>query len=316
MLKYSSKHWDDAGRPGPDCRAALFSAADQFHMIPGARRSLQVQAATFPGLGASLLSVQSSGHEINLEDSRFLTFMMPSAGLTQVRMDRRQHRIGEGQVLALSPCERWTRVERGRNRQFRAHLVKLPLARARREGFCLPEGGNPVVPTAAEALPGLQALLQYLFADLASPEPTLLRRPASDLFAALVIEHLRLLLTRPPELPRSEPGDAILLRQAEEFMRTHLGSPLTVPLIAQTCGVSPRRLQAAFRSRLGQNPWERVTALRLQAARAQLLTRPDLTVTEIALDCGFSHLGRFARSYGATFGEPPSATLRRARLQP
>jgi transcriptional regulator GlxA family with amidase domain len=33
-------------------------------------------------------------------------------------------------------------------------------------------------------------------------------------------------------------------------------------------------------------------------------------VTKVALDNGFSHLGRFARSYHARFGELPSATAR------
>ena len=33
-------------------------------------------------------------------------------------------------------------------------------------------------------------------------------------------------------------------------------------------------------------------------------------VTKVALDNGFSHLGRFARNYHARFGELPSATAR------
>jgi len=33
-------------------------------------------------------------------------------------------------------------------------------------------------------------------------------------------------------------------------------------------------------------------------------------VTKVALDCGFSHLGRFAAQYRAQFGELPSQTAR------
>jgi transcriptional regulator GlxA family with amidase domain len=32
-------------------------------------------------------------------------------------------------------------------------------------------------------------------------------------------------------------------------------------------------------------------------------------VTRVAMDCGFFHLGRFARDYRQAFGESPSVTL-------
>ena len=49
---------------------------------------------------------------------------------------------------------------------------------------------------------------------------------------------------------------------------------------------------------------------RLDHARAEILRRPGARVTDIAVECGFSHLGRFAQQYGARFGEAPSRTRR------
>ena len=53
---------------------------------------------------------------------------------------------------------------------------------------------------------------------------------------------------------------------------------------------------------------------RLAQARADLeAPGHDTSVTIVAHDCGFSHLGRFAQEYARRFGESPSETLRRAR---
>jgi transcriptional regulator GlxA family with amidase domain len=47
----------------------------------------------------------------------------------------------------------------------------------------------------------------------------------------------------------------------------------------------------------------------------EALTRADRSgsVTEIAVEWGFAHLGRFAAEYRAHFGESPADTLRRGQ---
>jgi AraC-like DNA-binding protein len=40
---------------------------------------------------------------------------------------------------------------------------------------------------------------------------------------------------------------------------------------------------------------------------------PAATVTEVATECGFFHLGRFSARYRQAFGEVPSSTLARRR---
>lgn len=42
--------------------------------------------------------------------------------------------------------------------------------------------------------------------------------------------------------------------------------------------------------------------------------RAGSSVTSIALDWGFDHLGRFAASYKKRFGETPRETLKRTRV--
>jgi len=52
---------------------------------------------------------------------------------------------------------------------------------------------------------------------------------------------------------------------------------------------------------------------RLEEVRRQLESpKAGLSVTQIAMNHGFFHLGRFSKVYRESFGERPSDTLRRA----
>lgn len=91
-------------------------------------------------------------------------------------------------------------------------------------------------------------------------------------------------------------------------------TPSTAALAA-AAGVSSRTLQRRLRSALGTRPGALARRLRLAAARETLMAGEVTSVTEVALQHGFSNQGRFAAEYGAAFGEPPSATLRAARAR-
>ena len=127
-----------------------------------------------------------------------------------------------------------------------------------------------------------------------------------------MIEHLRVLLAPATDGREVAPDEAVV-RRAEEFLAAHFSVALTMAAIAAATDVSPRRLQQAFRTARGTTPWMRLTKFRLDRARTLLRAGAGGSVTEIALDSGFSHLGRFAQTYRETFGESPSDTLRQAR---
>jgi AraC-like DNA-binding protein/tetratricopeptide (TPR) repeat protein len=84
--------------------------------------------------------------------------------------------------------------------------------------------------------------------------------------------------------------------------------------LAAAAGVAPRTLQKHFRRFLDRTPQAVQHDLRLDRARQELLRgAPDAAVTDIALRCGFRHLGRFSVLYRGRYGESPSATLRARR---
>lgn len=96
-----------------------------------------------------------------------------------------------------------------------------------------------------------------------------------------------------------------------EIMRAHLAEPLSHAEIARRVGLSNRQLERLFGKLLGVTPKKYFVDMRLEKAR-YLLLQTELSVTEIALSCGFDNPGSFSRSYKAAFGATP--TKQRSRL--
>jgi len=103
--------------------------------------------------------------------------------------------------------------------------------------------------------------------------------------------------------------------QARDYMNSRLGGPLDIETVAAAVGVSPRTLEYAFRDCLDITPIEYIKTRRLAAARKLLLRKgpEEASVSDIALSCGFTHQGYFARDYKSRFLELPSHTLRKMR---
>jgi transcriptional regulator GlxA family with amidase domain len=98
------------------------------------------------------------------------------------------------------------------------------------------------------------------------------------------------------------------LRRALQYIQDNLAGALSVNDIAAASGSSVRRLQEAFQDHLDASPMSYVRAQRLELARERLASGTG-SVTEVAQECGFGHLGRFSASYRERFGELPSRTV-------
>jgi AraC family transcriptional regulator, ethanolamine operon transcriptional activator len=106
------------------------------------------------------------------------------------------------------------------------------------------------------------------------------------------------------------------VRQAIDYMHANLERH-TCPSIIDICKdlhISQRNLQYNFKKIMGITPNAYLYRLRLNRVRAQLLKPADIgvTVTQLASDWHFWHLGRFSKDYLQLFGELPSTTLHRA----
>ena len=103
------------------------------------------------------------------------------------------------------------------------------------------------------------------------------------------------------------------VKRTEEFIRGNAATDIAMADLVAAAGVSARALFYGFKRFRGMPPMAYLRAVRLDSAqRALKQTRTGrmTTVTEVAFQCGYLNLSRFARDYRMRFGESPSTTLR------
>jgi len=112
------------------------------------------------------------------------------------------------------------------------------------------------------------------------------------------------------------PGPADFVARTKEYIHEHARSLPTLSDLLRVAGVSARTLQTRFREEVGVGPIQYLREVRLRRVHEALRhPTPETNVTDVAIEWGFYHLGRFADQYRQRYGESPSATLRRARAR-
>jgi AraC-like DNA-binding protein len=98
-----------------------------------------------------------------------------------------------------------------------------------------------------------------------------------------------------------------------QYIAQNLKQDITVESLAQLSHMSIRSLYALFERHAGTTPMNYIRCKKLERIHASLSdpSQGVRNLTEIALDYGFLHLGRFAEYYKNQFGELPSVTLKR-----
>ncbi|WP_035658582.1 AraC family transcriptional regulator, partial [Bradyrhizobium sp. STM 3809] len=102
------------------------------------------------------------------------------------------------------------------------------------------------------------------------------------------------------------------IRRMLDHVELHWQQKASIEQLAAQFGISPRAVYQYF-STSGMSLGERIKQIRMQHARRMLCApEPGATVMSIALRCGFSNPGHFAKEYRKVYGETPSESLRRA----
>ena len=99
--------------------------------------------------------------------------------------------------------------------------------------------------------------------------------------------------------------DLALLRRVRDRIDREYAQPLDVEALARGVNMSAGHLSRQFRLAYGESPYSYLMTRRIERAMA-LLSRGDLSVTEVCFEVGCSSLGTFSTRFTELVGVPPS----------
>ena len=95
------------------------------------------------------------------------------------------------------------------------------------------------------------------------------------------------------------------LRRVRDRIDREYAKPLDVEALARGEHMSAGHLSRQFRVAYGESPYSYLMTRRIERAMA-LLSRGDLSVTEVCFEVGCSSLGTFSTRFSELVGVPPS----------
>jgi AraC-like DNA-binding protein len=109
---------------------------------------------------------------------------------------------------------------------------------------------------------------------------------------------------------------ADIVRRCHDYVLASGDESIDIQSLSATLGVSRRTIQNSFRAVTQTSPLVYLRAVRLAQVRRLLTSTPAdaLSISDAAGRWGFQHLGHFAQSYKAQFGELPSHTPRLSEM--
>ncbi len=92
------------------------------------------------------------------------------------------------------------------------------------------------------------------------------------------------------------------INRVMDYIENHLTEELSLEVLARVACFSSFHFHRIFSGMTGETLSDFVRRLRVEKAAGQLLANPGKSVTEVALDCGFSGSSVFARVFKECFG--------------
>ncbi len=95
------------------------------------------------------------------------------------------------------------------------------------------------------------------------------------------------------------------LKRVLSYIRENYDKPITLQLMAERANMSQKYFCAFFKEMTKKTPMEYLILYRIECAARKLL-KSDMSVTDIALSCGFNDLSYFIKTFRRIKGIPPA----------
>lgn len=99
-------------------------------------------------------------------------------------------------------------------------------------------------------------------------------------------------------------SQAALAKEVSAYLSANIGKDMTVSHLAQHFHVSKSHLQHVFRSAYGTSVMAYMRTLNMHTA-AELLSRTERSVLDIAGSCGYDNPGKFSAAFYKIMGQTP-----------
>jgi AraC-like DNA-binding protein len=263
----------------------------------------------------NVIATQSSAFAVQNTGDALVRFYLPLSRSAEIRTSKRRQTMVQGAAVLGPSRESTTEFQDG----FRGLIAAVPQAILSEALRCFSGEANllqriDVIFNKGASLDLARRQMLSLVRTIDdAPEQILHEQRFLRAHEELLVLHLAKALAEvsdADDVTRS----AVYLARALDFIHAHVLDDIGPVAIASAAGCSLRNLQLLFAREFGQTISATLRRLRLQKARARLLSAdPNVTITGVALDCGFSHLSDFARHYRQEFHENPSQTMLNAR---
>ncbi len=91
-----------------------------------------------------------------------------------------------------------------------------------------------------------------------------------------------------------------------DFVELHINQSYTLADLAGIANFSKFHFSRIFQALTGESPFQFILRIKLQKAASYLCNNPDMTISDIAYNCGFSDISIFSRNFKGQFGSSPT----------